>query len=806
MFRNCLAAALRHLSRNRLYTAISVAGMAVGLCVALMAGLVIRNQYSYDHDLPGYERTWTLLAVFSPPGLTPQYARLTVLQAAAELTLVDPQVEATSRVLDERMRVERDGRSWRETVYWADANLPDVLPMPVYAGDIREALRVADGVVLSRSYARRFFGRDAPLGAILTVDGHPMVVRALIEDPRPNTTHEQRHIIAAGTASFSTIAVQEREPGGTLGRFTIASGLTYLRLRPGTDVEALTRAAQRLVQPAEGVPVMLSTELVRIDRLNQHEGLNPGFRNRMMMLGLLGAVVLLVAGVNFVNLLTARSMLRAREVAIRGVAGARRGTLIAQFLGEALIHAGAAALLALALAEWLLPRVNAFLDTGAVLAYDREPWLIVVLVGAVALFGLLAGAWPAFVQSRARPLEVLRGGGTGLSSGRAGREILVALQFALLIALAICAGVVHLQREFALHEALRVDHDQVLMIATQGSTTFAGELRKLPGVRAVTRANTSFLGSAGFGQLRGISITTAVGADGQRVSVHTIGVDFDVFDFYGIKPLAGRLPPADGQLPRIAPHYLVVNETAARRFGLGAPDEALEKELPIGTPDRPGTPDEPASAFVLAVVPDFSLDSVAETVPPTVYYQLRGESELVNVRLTGGEIPEALAAIDSLWAKTGNTGGADVPFRFFLDEHFQRHYQGVLRQSQAFGICALLAIVLSCVGLFALTAAAAERRTKEIGIRKALGASTGDVMRLLLWQFSKPALWANLIAWPVSAFLMHRWLEGFAYRMALPLWLFPAVALAALMIALGTVAAQAWRVVRSKPVAALRYE
>jgi putative ABC transport system permease protein len=197
---------------------------------------------------------------------------------------------------------------------------------------------------------------------------------------------------------------------------------------------------------------------------------------------------------------------------------------------------------------------------------------------------------------------------------------------------------------------------------------------------------------------------------------------------------------------------------------------------------------------------------VAEEVPPTIYMQAPTPS-LVSVRLSGRGIPEALAAIDALLVKTGNVDGPVAgSLRFFLDEHFQRHYQGVLRQSQAFGLCALIAIVLSCVGLFALTAATVERRTREIGIRKALGAQTGDVLRLLLWQFSKPVLWANLIAWPVAAWAMQRWLDGFAYRTALPVWLFPAAAVAALLIALLTVTAHSLLVARAKPVAALRHE
>ncbi len=186
-------------------------------------------------------------------------------------------------------------------------------------------------------------------------------------------------------------------------------------------------------------------------------------------------------------------------------------------------------------------------------------------------------------------------------------------------------------------------------------------------------------------------------------------------------------------------------------------------------------------------MPDFSLDSVTERIPPTIYYQTSRRPQLINVRLAGRDIAETRAAIDALWKRMGN---GHPLLQFFLDEHLERHYQSVLRQSQAFGICALIAVALSCVGLFALTAAAAQRRTREIGIRKALGANTADVLRLLLWQFSKPVMWGSLLAWVTAAYTMHRWLAGFAYHIDLPLVLFPGAALAALVIALATVTAQ----------------
>lgn len=411
-------------------------------------------------------------------------------------------------------------------------------------------------------------------------------------------------------------------------------------------------------------------------------------------------------------------------------------------------------------------------------------------------------------------MNVLRGTAAA-PGGAAVRQGLITLQFALLIALGICAGVVYRQREFAMREALRLDKDQVLMIHTPPEArhreAFADGLRALPGVKAVTWASVPFLGNTGFRGLRSRLLTVSHIKPDSQVMLDVVDVDYGLFDFYGIKALAGRLPNADERFPRMSdPTYVVLNETAARKFGL-QPAQALGKAVGLPSLDKPGVIHSLVDARILAVVPDFSLNTVAAVVPATVYIQPRSEAgldldklDLLNVRLTGRDIPETLAAIDSLWHHS--TGSPDPLARFFLNEHIELLYQGVLRQSQAFGICALIAMSLSCVGLFAVTAATAARRTKEIGIRKALGADTGDVLRLLLWQFSKPVVWASLLAWPAAAYVMSRWLAGFAYHVELPIWMFPTAALAALMIAIATVTTQFVLVARAKPVEALRYE
>ncbi len=424
------------------------------------------------------------------------------------------------------------------------------------------------------------------------------------------------------------------------------------------------------------------------------------------------------------------------------------------------------------------------------------------LLAMTMLVGAFGGLYPALVVSLFRPAAVLKGAlPLGPGSG-ALRQLLVLVQFAVLIALLLATAVIHAQTRFGLAQGLRFDHDQLLMIEVPAPqcehSAFSDAVRALPGVRG-SACESDFLGNYGTQQYRG--------ADSREVTLQNSSIGAGLFELMGLTPVAGRfygrgragdeLPedPRDLDLARLYP--TVVNETAARALGFADPAAAIGKTFTNLSGARPGTRRE-----IIGVVPDFARDSVRTPIAPVLYNNSGGYR--MDVKLGGADLAGTLAAIDRLW-KQHSPLPSPISRRFY-DEHVRQLYQELTKQGQLLSIFAALALLLAGVGLFGLASFMAERRRREIGLRKALGARTGNVLQLLLWQFARPVAWANLLAWPLAAWTLHRWLDGFAYHIELPLWLFPLTGFAALLIALLTVSVHALLVARAKPVAALRHE
>ena len=773
----------RNLQATRLLSAIAVAGLAVGLAGALMLALVARNALRFNGFVPDHDRTYLATSTMLWLGATAPEAN----DRAAELIKANlPEVEAVGRLAPAELPLRRNGEAMRTKIYWADPGAFEVLRLPVVLGRPKAALDRPDGLVMTASEAIRHFGRIDALGSVIDVDGTPMVLRAVIADLPAGMSDLDRGVFASGNSAKSGF----RSPDAGAG-FSMTAR-TYLRLRQGASAAAVERRLAHLI--AGAVPDFMrggyAMRLVPIDALALDPGLHPGARERLQLGSLIAALILFIAVANYVNLSTALSARRWREVGVRAACGASRSQIARQFVAEAIITVLAALLLGAALIELALPSLNALFQTEARFDYLTHPILLLWLVAGGAALGLAAGAYPAFLLSSLSPAALLRDRGVAPNARSTVAGLLVSAQFAILIGLMIALAVVHQQRRFAMTDALRLDIDQLLAVEAPCPVSFRQEVGKLPGVRGTSCAAQGLLEYPNF-------VFTRVG--NQQVQTDLIPILPSGFSLLGIAPIAGSLStlPSDGEEPA---RHIVVNETAVRRFGLGSASAAIGKLVRFSPdPSDPGLP-------IAAVVPDSTLQSVDAIIKPTIYFDqphLKSGPGLVLIKLTGRDTPETLAAIDRIWRATGQPQPIQRRFAF---DHLEELYRDLERDTRIFALFSGIAALLSATGIAGMAIATADRRTKEIGIRKALGARTDQVLVLLLARMSRPVLWANLIAWPCAWWLMRDWLNGFAYRVPLHLWLFPVAALVALAITLASAGLQALNVARRRPIEALRYE
>jgi putative ABC transport system permease protein len=832
MFRSYLSAALGNIGRNGLYAAITILGLAVAFTAAILIGLYVRDEFSFDHFIPGHERVYRLQDDLLLPGQKPRPTDVTQSAAAADLKLDFPEVETTARVAASQILLKQDAAVTQEWTAWVDPDFFKIMPFPVLAGDLDAALAAPDGLVLTRQTARRYFGQDAPIGRTILVTPnsggfglspaeqqmvstyHPMRVMAVLRD-LPASSHLSAGVFAAARAPFSPLAIEDRHPSPTT-----EDDLTYLKLKPGAAPDGwaarLAAFAQRRFPRPDGGPSLNRYWLASLDGLHfTATGVGPtmitrpaGDRRVDVAVAAVGALVVAIAIINFVTLMTARAARRAVEVGVRKAAGARRRDLVVQFMGEALIYVLCAMMIGVVAAELTLPAVNAFLRRELRFDYATELAVLGSLVLAALLTTFLAGIYPALVLSAFRPAVALKGGPSQASGSVGVRQGLVIVQFAILIGFVVMTATIERQTQFLLTKAMRLDTDQVIRVFGPCGSAFDHQARGLAGVKGVACASTKASGlDTGATQVVMPDRTFKV------VYVAQTGVGF--LELHGVRPIAGRLfsrtrgqdvvldrpnPPAELQ-PAV-----VVNETGARFLGYADPRSAVGKTVVWGrwspTLGETGIPVSRPSQ-IIGVVPDFSFGSARTAVLPTLYFVDPSMSPLLTMKLDRERIPETLDDLRRLWRETGHDRPANI---IFESQAIQFLYQDVIAQGVAIAVCAGLAIFIACLGLFALAAFVTERRTKEIGVRKAMGASSADVVRLLLWQFSQPVLWANLIAWPAAFFAMDWWLHGFAYRVGQPAWLFLAASLVAALIAWATVSFQSWMAARAKPATALRYE
>jgi putative ABC transport system permease protein len=832
---NYLAAALRNLIRNRTHAAINLLGLSLGFAAALLIALFVRDEYSYDRFFAGYRDVYLLTGTKDAIDrrLPTERWDFSLPDLAGKLILQFPQIATIARIMpaDNPPHIRRGQVEADETGFlWLDPSFFRIMPLQSLAGDLQTALVTPDSVVLTRTAARKYFGRDKPLGEVLEVNPamgsdaakvaiafntpHPMRVTAIVED-LPSNSYVKGEVFGSSLAAYSTFALYDLTPDQ--GPFRTQSNYTFIRLRPGTPVQQMRQDLSAFASHNSDTSTVyppgftVGLHLTPIGELH----LSPPGESQMsprgdrtLLAGLVAIAILIVssASFNFVTLMTARAAQRAIETGVRKAAGAVRSQLIIQFLAEAVVYVALAMVLALALTEVLSPQINSVLKQKIAFNYLGDPALLGALLVTTVALGLMAGAYPAFVLSANRPAAVLKGTLVQGAAGGIVRRALVALQFAIMIGLGTAAITIWRQTLFSLNNQLRVGGSSILLIddaCAPSGRAFRERLATVPGIARAACANEAALSNGGM-------IVSAQVEGGTATPMVSGTVDFGALEFYGLRPLAGRFFDQnhgdDGRLVNgdtSGNPSIVVNETAMRKLGFSSASQAIGKTVTWNrrrwsAQPMPGTT---APSEIIGVSPDFALDTRRETWPQILYVDPISFSVL-SVRLIGSQIPEALTAIDAAWSQIMHTS----IHRRFLSQNLQDIYADVILQGRAISLGAALAGVIAALGLFGLSAHSAELRTKEIGIRKAMGASSTDIVRLMLGEFSQPVLWANVIAWPATYFILRRWLEGFARHIDLDVWMFLAASALALTIAILTTSGHAVLVARAKPVTALRYE
>ena len=812
MFSSYLKIAWRNIVGNPLFSAINIAGLAIGLACCIIITVFVRYELSYDKHWAHADSTYRVTRDFFSNNL-----RLAaVAPPIAPLLQTDfPEIEDATRLMGTgQATVSRGDQRYREDgLVVADSNVFDFFDLRFVEGEASTALARPSDLVLTERAAARYFGNENPVGQTLNLMGQAdLTVTGVIED-LPDNTHMAFELIAAMSAVPLLLGEDELESWGSNNYYT------YIRLPATYDPQRLVDQFPAFLDRhlRENASEGTALDLQRISDIHLTSNRDAEWRPNgsaavVYTFSAVALAVLLIACINFMNLTTARSMQRAREVGIRKVVGASRRQLIAQFLGESVLLTSLAMFLAVALVELAMPSVSAFLDKPLTFSLASLSTLLTLVLGLVVV-GLVAGSYPAFYLSRFRPFDVLKGNLSGSGSALL-RKGLVVFQFAMSVALLIATGVIVAQMNYVKNYDLGYDRSQNIV----ARLPFFADLWSLyEPLKAELEAHPDILSVVYSSRLPGQQNLDGSGylPEGTQITMESvvgmadIKVDHQWFEHYGVPFLAGRpfrenerrIQTPSEETPVVS-GAAILNESAARRFGW-SPEEAVGKVLrqPLSR-----DLDRFVDREIVGVIPDIHFSSLHDEIKATVYAEPNPNyGRSISVKLSGGDFGEAIEHFESVWARIVPDQPADWEF---LDARFDALYRSEERQATMFAVFAAFAIFVATLGLFGLASFTTERRTKEIGIRKVMGASARDIVVLLTSDFSKLVLLANLIAWPLAFWLMQKWLSRFAY--AAPLtewaWLFVASAVAALAVAWLTIALQASRAAQARPILALRYE
>ena len=773
MLKHYTKIAIRNLIREKGYGFINVVGLAVGMACFILIVLWVRDELSYDKfhlnadrlcrvmDYEKYADGDELTFSVNPPELAP-----TLISEYPEI------VDAARYRPMGGMIVRSGGNSFSEDgLTFADPSFFSMFSFPFVKGEPGQALSSPNSVLITEKTATRYFGDENPVGKTLQVDDRvDLTVTGVIQNV-PGNSHMQFDLVAP----FSTV----KEFGLDIDGWNQFAHKTYALLAENADLAQLSKKiAGTVKRHDEDAIVELSLQPVTDIHLSRD-------KSSIYIFSLIATFILLTACINYMNLATARAGKRTKEVGLRKVVGAGRKEIVLQFFGESILVSLVALCLSLLLVEIFLPLFNDLSAKQLSFGLMKNGSVILILLGTAIATGTISGSYPALFLSSLAPASVLKGSWRSGPGGAVLRKLLVSLQFVLSIALIIGTVVIGRQLHFIQNQKLGFDKEQVLCIGLKGDSSqkselLKSELSKTEGVASI---------SAVSGPPAGLHMSTLIHewGNGQTqgdILIHRLFADWDFAATLGVEMADGRF--LSQRFISDTSASVVVNQAAVRAMGMESP---LGKEV--------------LGSTIVGVVKDFHFNSLHSEIEPLAIQHRPNMFRHLLVKLKPGDISGAISSLTATWEKLV----PGMPFDYqFLDENIDRMYRTDQRMGKIINSFTILALFIACLGLFGMASFTAQQRTKEIGIRKVLGATVPEITFSLVKEFSKWVLLANLIAWPLAYFTMNRILQAYAYRISLGIWIFLAAGAAALIIAVATVSYQAIKAALTNPVETLRYE
>lgn len=809
MIKNYLKSAWRNIARHKFISFINIFGLTIGITCCLLILTYIINETGYDKYNTNANRTYRVTRIFySGNGVESLHLSAVAPPFGPLLKSAFPEVQQMTRLYPNGTVILRYKEKLfnEENSFFADEHFFDIFSVDVTNGDKFTALNDPYTVMLTDKIAHKYFGDTDPINKTIILDNtkHEFKVTGIFK-PFPVNAHIHPEILISFNTLKDTAMYGEKQLETNYGN---NSFYTFLLLPKGYNADNLRKRLPSFLDNYVHMPgmagnvktskfVTLTLQKLTDIHLRSHlddELESNGDITRVYIFSVIALFILLIACINYMNLSTARSALRAKEIGIRKVIGAQRKEIIRQFLSESVLVTWIALLLAVILTSVLLPYIDKLSNLNLALS-ELYSWdILVALVALPFIIGLISGIYPALFMSSFKPVKVLKGVFKAGSGGVSFRKVLVVTQFAISIILIVATTVVFQQLRYIQQKSLGFNKDHILTTAYNGDLdkkydSFRNDLLSIPGVKEAGRS--SRIPSGRLLDEQGASVMQNGTLQQVKIDLKCLSTDYGFIPTFGMHMAAGRNFSRDYATD--TSNY-ILNETAVKMLGWGSPQNAIDKDMVYG-----GT-----KGKVIGVVKDFHFESLHQAIVPMIFYMPPGGNyHRLSLKVGGNNIPATIAAIGDTWHRYL----PDVPFDYgFLDQKFQQLYSSEQEQGSLFTIFSCIAIFIACLGLFGLSAFTITQRVKEIGVRKVLGASVPQIVTELSKDFLKLVIVAAVIAFPIAWYIMNKWLLDFASRIDIEWWVFVLAGIIALIIAFATISFQSIKAANANPVKSLRSE